>query len=63
MKLSAVNGTCAREHLVHDAADRVDVDAVIGRAALRLLGRHVLGRAEDHPGLRQRADRRLRRRR
>ena len=53
MKLSAANGTCAGEHLVQDAADRVDVDAVVGRLSLRLLGRHVLGRAEDHPGLRQ----------
>ena len=53
MKLSAVNGTWPVSMLVHDAADGVDVDAVIERLALRLLGRHVLGRAEDHPGLRQ----------
>ncbi len=52
----------AGQHLVHDAADRVDVDAVIGRLPLRLLGRHVLGRAEDHPGLRQARARRCRRR-
>ncbi len=43
----------AGQHVVHDAAHRVDVHAVIGRLPLRLLGRHVLGRSEDHPGLRQ----------
>ena len=50
MKVSASNGTSPGEHLVEDAAERVDVDAVIGRVAARLLGRHVLGRAEDHAG-------------
>ena len=43
----------AGQHLVQDAAGGVDVDAMVGLVALGLLGRHVLGRAEDHPGARQ----------
>ena len=43
----------AGEHVVHDAAHRVDVEAVIGGMPLGLLGRHVLGGPEDHPRLGQ----------
>ena len=47
MKLSASKGTRAGEQLVHDHADRIDVGAMIERLAERLLGRHVVRRAED----------------
>ena len=43
----------AGDELEQDAAHRVDVDAVIDVLAARLLGRHVLGRAEQHAGLGQ----------
>ena len=39
--------------LVQDDTERVDVHPVIEVLARRLLGRHVLGRAEDHPSLRE----------
>ena len=41
----------AREHLVEHAAERVDVAARVDRLARDLLGRHVLGRAEDREAL------------
>ena len=41
------------DELEQDAAHRVDVDAVIDVLAARLLRRHVLGRAEQHAGLRE----------
>ena len=37
----------AREQLVEDDADRVEVAARVERLAPALLGRHVLGRADD----------------
>ena len=37
-----------RQHLVQDAAERIDVDAVIRNLAARLLWRHVLGGTKDH---------------
>ncbi len=48
MKLSAVNGTAPVSMWYMRQPTRVDVDAVVGRLPLRLLGRHVLGRPEDH---------------
>lgn len=44
-------GQPAGHELVQDDAQRIDVDAMIGLAALGLLRRHVVGRAEDHAGL------------
>ena len=44
----------ARQHLVEDHAGGVDVGAGVDRLAERLLGREVLGRAEDDAGLGQR---------
>ena len=41
-------------HLVEHAAEREDVGARVGLAALELLGRHVLERAEDRAARRQR---------
>jgi len=38
----------ARQHVIHDDAQRVDVGACIQLRAVCLLGRHVLGRAEEH---------------
>ena len=49
----ALVGHVAGQHLVEDAAERVQVDAVIGRLPRRLLGRHVLGRAQHHAGERE----------
>ena len=46
MKLSASNGTLPARHLVEDHAERVDVGALVDRRARRLLGRHVVRRAE-----------------
>ena len=51
--VSAWNGTLPVQHFVQDAAERVDVDAMIGGFAARLLRGHVLGGAEDHAALRQ----------
>ena len=42
-------GQPAREQLIEDDAERVDVAPRVGRLAARLLGRHVLGRADEHP--------------
>ena len=38
----------ARDHLEEDRAQRVDVRPLVGVLALDLLGRHVLGRPDDH---------------
>ena len=46
-----VEGHLPGEHLVHDHAERVDVGALVDGLPRRLLGRHVVRRAEDHPGL------------
>jgi hypothetical protein len=43
----------ARRHCVQDGADSVDIRAMIRDVAMRLLRRHVAGRAHDHAGLRQ----------
>ena len=48
----------AGEQFVEDGAQRVDVDGGAGRLAARLLGGHVVGRADEVAGLRQRAGRR-----
>ena len=61
-----VAGKCASagEHLVDDTAEGPDVGAPIDVATLRLLGRHVSGRAENEAGLRhRRRDHRRRHRR
>ena len=42
----AVEGDVAREHLVEDDAERVDVGLAVDVVAQRLLGRDVVGRAE-----------------
>ena len=55
MKLSAWKGNLAGQHLVDDAAQGIDVDAMVGNFAARLLWRHVFGRSEDHAGSRQTA--------
>ncbi len=46
------------EHLVEHAAERVDVRARVDRAALELLRRDVVERADEHAGLRHAAARR-----
>ena len=50
----AVEEAAPRQHLVEDEARGELVGAEIQRAAGRLLGRHVVGRADDETGLRQR---------
>ena len=50
----AIERHAAREHLVEDDAQGVQVRASVDRLALRLLGRQVRGRAEDGRGLGQR---------
>ena len=47
MRRLGVEGNAAREHLVEDDAHRVEIAARVERLALALLGRHVLGRADD----------------
>ena len=42
------------EHLVEHHTDGIEIGARIDGLAERLLGRHVVGRAEDHPHLRER---------
>ena len=49
----ALERPLAGQHLVQDDAERPDVGASIDGLALRLLGRHVGGRAEDHAELRR----------
>ncbi len=50
----AAHGELAREHLVEDDAQRVEIRPVIDRArALQLLGRHVVDRAHHVVGARQ----------
>ena len=44
---------CAGQHLVHDAADGVLVDAVVGLLTGGLLGRHVFGGSQHHADLRE----------
>src|SRR6185295_12493459 len=44
----------ARQHLVEDHGGREYVGARVNQPALELLGRHVLRRAHDQSGLRQR---------
>ena len=53
-RILALRGRLAGEHLVEHDADRVDVGARVdvGRR-VRLLGRHVLGRAHQHAGDRE----------
>ena len=51
----------ARQHLEQHRAERPDVRALVHRSAARLLGRHVGGRAENHPDLRHRGRRERRR--
>ncbi len=48
-----VEGQLAREQLVEDHREGVHVAARVEGLPLRLLGRHELGRAEDHPLLRE----------
>jgi len=43
-----------REHLVEDAAEAVEVAALVGRLRVALLGAHVVRRAEDLPRARER---------
>ena len=50
---SPSNSAPPRQHLVEHDAERPDVGAAIDGSALRLLGRHVGGGAEDHPHLRR----------
>ncbi len=57
-----VEQACPAQHLVEHHSERPDVGALVDRHALRLLGRHVRRRAENHPHLR-RAERQSRRRR
>ncbi len=47
---AALEGKAAREHLEEHAPERVEVDRGRGLGAARLLGRHVLGRAEHEAG-------------
>ena len=47
------NGSLPAQHLVDDDAEREQVDAVIDRIGDRLLGRHVVRRAEHEPVRRQ----------
>ena len=42
----------ARQHLEQDDAERPDVRALVDRLPARLLGTHVGGRTQNHPGLR-----------
>ena len=51
-----LEGQFARQHTVHDNAERVEVGAAVDFIAALphgLLGRHVLGGANHHAGLRQ----------
>ncbi len=51
---SPTNGGRPAQHLVQDAAERVEVRAAIDRARrARLLGRHVDRRADQRAGLRR----------
>ena len=57
----ALEGTPARQHFVEHAAERPHVAALVGRASLRLLRRHVARRAEQRADAghhRRRSDRR-----
>ena len=47
----AVEDLLAREQVVGDASERVEVGASIDRVAQHHLGRHVAGRADDEPRL------------
>ena len=64
----AIEGAPARQHLVQHAAERPDVAALVRLASLRLLRRHVRGRAEQdahaghHGGRRDRGESAARRR-
>ena len=59
----AVECARSRQHLVQDAAERPDVAALVRLAALRLFGRHVGGRTQDHADAGQHRGRRNRGRR
>ncbi len=48
-----LEGPVAGGHLVEHRAEREEVRARVGRQPARLLGRHVVDRAEDGPGRRQ----------
>ena len=48
MRLRCGPDSCAGQHFVEDAAERVDIRAGIGRFAFPLLRRHVGGRAHHH---------------
>ena len=49
---SPANARVPGEHLEQHRAERPDVGALVDGPAARLLGRHVGGRAENHPRLR-----------
>jgi hypothetical protein len=51
---SGLEGELARDHLVEDGAEGVEVASAVEGLAPRLLGRHELRRAEDHTFLSQR---------
>ena len=52
--LLASNGEPPGHHEEEDDAERIDVAPRVGRLAARLLGRHVLGRADERPVRRER---------
>ena len=50
----AIECPASGKHLVEHDAEREDVGAFVGRPPFELFGRHVLHRAENRPGVRQR---------